>query len=263
MSYGARTLQKGDKGADVVELQMRLAGFRGTLPDGDFGPGTELQVVTFQRDWMGLKCPHGRVDGATFQAIDDIAAAYPIDFEALRCPCGICGGFGRGKNRGHYRSALPKIEAYHRYEYPGIHRMLLWAFRAASFYCQQRGLAIAVTSGYRCAERNIQKGRQSTNHHGKAIDVDILNMTDKREDMATCDQIRGCLVEGANAQVGWWAKNRKSLEPRSIAPTWVHYDVRSYERKYLADAYFVRDPDALDRAPVSWPSAISKNPRLI
>ena len=42
-------LKRGDKGADVVELQMRLAGFRGTVPDSDYGPGTELQVVTLDR----------------------------------------------------------------------------------------------------------------------------------------------------------------------------------------------------------------------
>jgi len=41
-------LQKGQLGDDVVELQLRLAGFRGTLLDGDFGPGTELQAKVFQ-----------------------------------------------------------------------------------------------------------------------------------------------------------------------------------------------------------------------
>jgi len=43
MEYGDRELKKGTKGLDVRELQIRLAGFRGTMPDGDFGPGTELQ----------------------------------------------------------------------------------------------------------------------------------------------------------------------------------------------------------------------------
>ena len=52
MGYGERDLVRGAGGEDVVELQMRLAGFRGTVPDGGFGPGTELQVTSFQRDWM-------------------------------------------------------------------------------------------------------------------------------------------------------------------------------------------------------------------
>jgi len=41
MECGERELKRGSKGPDVAELQLRLAGFRGTVPDGDFGPGTE------------------------------------------------------------------------------------------------------------------------------------------------------------------------------------------------------------------------------
>lgn len=249
MAYGDRELARDSRGADVVELQMRLAGFRGTVPDGDFGPGTELQVVAFQRDRMGLPEPHGRVDDDTFAAIGEFAQDHPIDFSKLMCPCGVCSGFGQGKSKGRYRSGMTKVEAYHRYEYPGIHRMLLWAVRAALFYSSRKGWEITITSGYRCSERNEQQGRTSTNHHGKAIDLDILGSGDKREDMRVCDEMRGLLVETANAQVGWAGANRKSLEPSNIAPTWVHYDVRSYGRTYLADAYFVGDLDQLDRAP--------------
>ena len=43
--------------------------------------------------------------------------------------------------------------------------------------------------------------------------------------------------------------NRKSLEPSRIAPTWVHYDVRSYARAYLRESYFVRSLEELDSAP--------------
>ena len=57
MEYGRRELRRGARGADVVELQMRLAGFRGTVPDGDFGPGTERQVRSFQQDFMGIAPP--------------------------------------------------------------------------------------------------------------------------------------------------------------------------------------------------------------
>ena len=247
MQYGERNLEKGDRGTDVAELQMRLAGFRGTLPDGIFGPGTELQVVCFQRDWMGRARPSGRVDAACFQAIDAFAEAHPLDFTALQCRCGVCDGFGRGRFKGLYRRDRLKIEAYCRYEYPGIHRMLLWAYRAAVFYGRRAGLEFTVTSGYRCSESNRQKNRQSTNHHGKAIDFKILGIEDERDEMIVCDRVRGQLVELGNAQVGWSAGNRKALEPATIAPTWVHYDVRCYDRKYLADGHFVRDPESLDR----------------
>lgn len=248
-AYGERELARGDKGPDVVELQMRLAGFRGTAPDGGFGPGTELQVTAFQRDWMRLASPHGRVDQDTFDAIKAFAAAYPIDFKALTCGCGVCGGFGRGKFKGLYVQGAPKTEAYFRYEYPGIHRMLLWAFRAAVFYCKSKDWELNITSGYRCSENNLQNQRTSTNHHGKAVDFDIKGVTDKREDMLRCDEIRGLLIERANAQVGWSGSNRKSLEPNNIAPTWVHYDVRSYERRYLDDRFFVRSLVDLDGVP--------------
>ena len=242
-------LKRGDKGADVVELQMRLAGFRGTLPDGDYGPGTELQVVTFQRDVMGMKKPTGAADAATLAAINAFGADHPVNFQQLACKCGVCGGFGRGLFKGKYRGGT-KAEAWHRYEYPGIHRMLLWACRAAMFYGEPKGWRLMVNSGYRCSEDNRQHGRSSTNHHGKAIDMDILDAPNKMIDRERCNALRGLLVEKANAQIGWSATNRKSLEPADIAPTWVHYDVRSYDNRYLADAYFVKTQAELDASPV-------------
>ncbi len=243
-------LKRGDKGADVIELQMRLAGFRGTLPDGDYGPGTELQVVAFQRDVMGRTAPTGSADLATIAAISAFGAAHTVDFAQLRCRCGVCDGFGRGQFKGRYSGAV-KVETYHRYEYPGIHRMLLWAYRAAQFYGKARGWSLMVNSGYRCAEDNRQHGRSSTNHHGKAIDIDIIGAPSKMIDRERCNALRGLLVEKANAQIGWSAANRKALEPADIAPTWVHWDVRSYDSRYLADMYFVKTPAELDASPVA------------
>jgi hypothetical protein len=244
--YGDRIIKKDHKGKDVVELQLRLSGFRGTVPDGDFGPGTELQVVSFQRDYMNLNAPTGVADMATMDAINDFAAKYPIDFDKLRCPCGECEGFGQGKFKGKYRTGKAKIEAYYRYEYPGMHRMLLWAVRALFFYNSNHGFII--TSGYRCSVNNKIKNRSSTNHHGKAIDIDVPLKPgeDKRDDMNRSNDIRGRLVELSNAQIGWHGKNRKSLEPENIAPTWIHYDVRSYERKYLSADFFCTDLETLD-----------------
>jgi hypothetical protein len=251
MEYGERILQKTLGGPDVVELQIRLAGFRGTVPDGSYGPGTELQVVTFQRDYMKMQTPTGIVDGATMAAIDKLADDYPINFNQLKCPCGTCGGFGQGLFKGRYMAGKPKLEMYYRYEYPGIHRMLLWAARAIMFYMPEH--KFVFNSCYRCSVNNKQKGRSSTNHHGKAIDLDVENKPgeDRRDDMNKCDAIRGRLVETANAQIGWAANNRKALEPSNIAPTWVHYDVRCYEQKYLKDEYFCKTLKDLDnRKPI-------------
>ncbi len=252
MAYGDRVLQRGTSGDDVAELQLRLAGFRGTPPDGGFGPGTELQVMTFQRDYMKMDAPTGVADGATLTAIDKFADDFPIDFSQLRCPCGVCGGFGRGQFRGQYRNGVPKVEAYYLYEYPGIHRMILWAARALFFYTP--GEKFKFNSGYRCSVDNANHKRLSTNHRGKAVDIDtVLKPGEgKKEDMAKCNALRGRLVETANAQIGWAGTNRKSLEPPDIAPTWVHYDVRSYERKYLDDRFFCTTLDGLNnRLPIN------------
>lgn len=246
MEYGERIIQKGLKGPDVVELQIRLAGFRGTVPDGDFGSGTELQVTKFQRDYMKMANPTGLVDHDTMVAIDKFGDDYPVNFNNLKCPCGTCSGFGQGLFKGRYFAGRPKVEAFYRYEYPGIHRMILWAARAIMFYMPEH--RFQVNSSYRCSVNNAQKGRSSTNHHGKAVDLDItlLPGEDKHDDRDKCNVVRAKLVETANAQIGWSATNVKALEPANIAPTWVHYDVRCYEQKYLKDEFFCTTQRDLD-----------------
>ena len=246
--YGERILQQGLNGPDVAELQLRLAGFRGTVPDGGFGPGTELQVVKFQTDVMKLATPTGVVEGDTYRAIDAFAKRWPIDFKQLTCKCGKCGGFGNGRFKGRYMPGGEGQEMSNRYEYPGIHRMILWASRAVFHYFPDQ--TFSFNSGYRCSEDNLLRGRTTTNHHGKAVDLDMALKAGegKREDRDKCDRVRGVLVEKCAAQIGWAASNRKSLEPTDIAPTWVHYDVRQYEAKYLADSYFCTTLAQLDNA---------------
>jgi hypothetical protein len=259
MHYGQRILKRGLKGPDVEELQIRLAGFRGTIPDGDFGPGTELQVLQFQRDFMKMQELTGIVDRETMTAIDTFAEQYPIDFDALKCPCGVCDGFGQGRFKGEYIPNQPQIEKNYLYEYPGIHRMLLWAVRAIFFYASDN--KFIITSGYRCGIRNEQIGRISTNHRGKAIDLDVVGDPgeDKRDDMNRCDTIRGLIIEKSNAQIGWNAANRRSLEPSHIAPTWIHYDVRCYDQKYLEDRFFCRDLEELNnKQPITRRRIISR-----
>jgi hypothetical protein len=236
-------LKRGDSGPAVVELQMRLAGFRGTVPDGNYGPGTEMQVTSFQKLYMRQTDPTGQADTETMAAIVAFGIAHPIDFAVLRCPCGQCGGFGKGRFRGLYRSP-GALEVFHRYEYPGIHRMLLWTYKAAQFFATSQNWRLTINSAYRCAIDNANHQRSSTNHHGKAIDIDIIG--GGGTDRSRCNALRGWLVENGHAQIGWSALNRKSLEPANIAPTWVHLDVRSYQPTYLEDRYFIRDLAAFD-----------------
>jgi hypothetical protein len=249
MNLGDRILNRGMRGDDVTELQMRLAGFRGTLWDGDFGPGTELQVITFQRDYMRMSAPTGVIDAPTLTALQKFAAAYPIDFLKLQCECGACGGFGQARFKNAYLNDATTSEAFHRYEYPGMHKAILHAYRGLCFYAEGAGIGQPIiTCGYRCWIRNEQKGRTTTNHMGKAIDVDFALQSgdDKRDDCNRCNTVRGLLVEKATFQIGWGAANRKALEPAEIAPSWVHMDVRSFEKRYLQDDFFVTSAQMLD-----------------
>jgi hypothetical protein len=242
VAFGDTEIKRGDKGAAVTELQLRLAGFRGTLWDGSFGPGTELQVMCFQRDYMAQQQPSGRVDDETFNALFQFEQDFPVPLDPLRCPCGRCGGFGQGRFKDEYAPG-PQTEQNYKYEYPGIHKAILHSYRGAAFYLERAGFPPpTVTSGYRCWINNRDKGRTSTNHMGKAIDLDfpLAAGESKRDDVTRCDAGRGVLVELANFQIGWTASNRKALEPANIAPTWIHMDVRNYDRKYLHERFFAR-----------------------
>lgn len=250
MSVSSKNLARGDSGKKVRELQLRLAGFRGTDWDGQFGPGTELQVITFQRDYMGMESPDGIAGPNTFKALKQFARDYPVRFAKLKCPCGTCEGFGQGRFKNKYRNGQEGLERYHRYEYPGIHKAILNTFRAAQFYLRKEDFNLPyLTSGYRCWINNEQKGRTSTNHMGKALDCDfpLGEGEDKRDDMNRCDAARSILVEKCNFQIGWSGRNQKSLEPSNIAPSWIHMDVRSYDKVYLKDDYFVTSTAELNR----------------
>lgn len=249
MAFDSVQLQHGSRGPEVVELQLRLAGFRGTTWDGIFGGERQLQVETFQRLFMSATQPSGVVDDATITAINVFAEKYSIDFAPIRCQCGECGSFGKDQFGGVYRAGMPEIEAYHHREYPGIHKAILHSYRALCMCAELNGLpAPFMTSGYRCWIHNKAKGRRSTNHMGKALDIDFpLGVgEDKQDDCNRCDDVRGMLVEMGNFQLGWGAKNRKALEPSYIAPSWIHMDVRCYEKKFLADAFFVKSAEELD-----------------
>jgi len=248
--FGERLLRQGMSGDDVKELQIRLAGFKNaTVPNGTFSAKTKSSVMAFQRDFMGIT-PSGVADRQTFDATDTFAIQYPIftRFQnTIKCPCNdpACqttnNGFGHNDFNGQYRSGKPQIEAYHQKEYLGIHRMLLWAVRAVFFYHPQYNWTL--NSGYRCRIDNQARGRQSTNHMGKAIDIDPGGNTE-------CDDCRRRVVEKMNAQIGWNNSNKKALEPARIAPTWVHFDVRTLGSQYLTDEYFVTNETDLNQSQV-------------
>ena len=83
MAFGDAELKLGSDGAEVIELQVRLAGFLGTVWDGAFGPGTERQVKIFQQDYMEMQNPTGRVEIDTFNAYRAFLSRIPDRLPAV------------------------------------------------------------------------------------------------------------------------------------------------------------------------------------
>ena len=246
---GKFCIKKGDKSELIREINIRLAGFGGNVPTDEFTDRTEKMVKQFQKDYM--KVPEtGKVCGNVLKAIDDFQIKHVIDINQAKCPCGKCTGFDNGKNADE-KGNSKILEMYRKYEYPGMHRTILWTQRAIQFYLanqeKDRKLTVGVLfSGYRCTINNQQKGRKSTNHMGKASDLHIYGGTGDREKNANA--VRDVLVKYSGAKYRWNDKNVIALEADNRngtasdfkASTWVHYDVRTFELKYLEDKYFAK-----------------------
>jgi Putative peptidoglycan binding domain len=274
MKFGERTLKVNSNGKDVQELQLRLAGFAGTVWDGEFGNKTKNQVVIFQKEFMNIANPTGVVDTDTYTALDIFANQYPVDFGGkLQCPsCQGAGdlctkkGFGQKRFKKLFlKRRTPMLldwsrtgketlrESVHQYEYPGIHKAILHTYRAFLFYAPETKFkSPRITSGYRCHINNVDRRRTSTNHMGKAMDFSFEART-TNDKQNICNDARDLLVQKSNCQIRWNKKNLKALEPgfpargrEFIAATWVHLDVRQYEDQFLQDRFFVSNMDELD-----------------
>lgn len=236
-------IKKGDKNELVREMNIRLSGFGGNVPTDEFTDRTETSIKQFQKDYMKIT-PTGKVCGNTLKAIDEFGTKYSYTFSETACPCGTCGGYGDGSNKGEYTKET-KTEAFHKYEYPGIHRSLFWALKAVMFYMEKDASAYSVksiSSGYRCRVDNKNKGRTSTNHMGKALDIHFNKNGVRTKVVADIEAIRkDFFVKYLGSQYSWPAANKFSLETTDQgAGTWVHYDVRSFEATYLEDKYFAK-----------------------
>jgi predicted chitinase len=245
-------IKKGDKSALIQEINIRLAGFGGNIPTDMFTDRTEKMIRQFQRDYM--KVPEtGKICGNVLKAIDDFQHKFIININDARCPCGGCSGFGNGKFS-EQKGNTSINEMHRKYEYPGMHRTIMWVQRAILFYLsdKKKGLGLRfgqVSSGYRCNINNAQKKRKSTNHMGKAIDLHFYKANDRVSSEANCDKVRDLLMELTGAKLRWNEKNVIALEPSTrnkiggefLATTWVHYDVRTFEVQYLADKFFAKN----------------------
>ncbi len=247
---GRSCIRLGAEGKLIQEINIRLAGFGGNVPTTNFTARTANMIRQFQRDYMEIQ-PTGRICGDTLKAIDEFGDNYTFVWDELKCPCGVCDGFGQGLYSEQKQDA-GIAERSRRYEYPGIHRSLLWAYKAAMFYLTKKEGGIytvnSSSSGYRCNERNKQRGRSSTNHMGKAIDVIFNKNGTRTRSNADIEKIRSEVFNKClGAKWDWRAeKDIFYLESTSMgATTWVHFDVREFNITHLKDEFFANTEAAM------------------
>lgn len=268
-------IKKGSPDSELIrEINIRLAGFGGNVPTDKFTDRTEKMIKQFQRDYM--KVPEtGKICGNVLQAIDDFSKKFDITtrfWNQMKCDCikkgqittsklrGIretnsCSGFGDHTGKLTYK-ATPHNEANHNYEYPGIHRSLLFGVKALQFYFSKQTVYTMdqVTSGYRCRFKNYK----TTNHQGKAIDIQFSkNGAEIRGPIrANLQKLRDIrdefYIKYLGAQEEWPNKNLFSVEPIDLLYypdgslrydhtfSWLHIDVRQFESIYLEDNYFCK-----------------------
>jgi hypothetical protein len=238
----------------IQEINIRLAGFGGNVPTEEFDNRTEATIKQFQRDYMHVP-ETGKICGSLLRAIDEFSAKYDLSddiWQSLKCKCGKCKGFGEGKyseEKGNTKIA----ERKRKYEYPGMHRSLLFGLRALLFYVQENenfGYHFSsVSSGYRCWVDNKKHKRGSTNHMGKAVDLQF-----NKSKISDVENIRDkIIIPNVKAQIRWKNENRFSLEPTResykgefTASSWIHIDVREFNIRYLSDTFFVKKEEDLD-----------------
>jgi len=225
------------------------------------------------------------------EKIDEFSKQYDISqtvWNALKCSCkdkgkiltaecngkkelNNCKGWGSGYGKGEYRDNS-KAEAKHNYEYPGIHRSLLFALKALLFYLKDTESEYSfalIPSGYRC---HFDK-RKTTNHQGKAIDIQFNKgkwaiRGPEKKNIAELEAIRKKFFDKClNAKTNWTPSNHFGLEPigllyytdkkgeTQIDPnysySWIHLDVREFNQDYLRDDLFCKDSATLNGVPMT------------
>ena len=152
-----RTLSQGASGSDVVQLQIRIAGWvpRGQVMgiDGSFGPQTKTALVNFQRGY-GLVAD-GIAGPATYSKISALSKSdcSPLHFTYAEASYNCGKGFtGTAANKENMKRAL---------------------WRAEALRHQLGDHPLKVTSGYRDYACNKSVGGASNSIHltGGALDL--------------------------------------------------------------------------------------------
>ncbi len=279
--YGdCKVLKKGDKNELVREINIRLAGFGGNVPTDEFTQRTVDMVKQFQKDYMEVE-QTGEVCGKMFKAINEFSEKYDISktiWGQLDCSCtgkgtnkynklngkkelNNCSGWGDKSGKSTYKSIIHS-GAMHKYEYPGLHRSLLFGVKALQFYLSKQSVyqLDLISSGYRCRFKNYK----TTNHMGKAIDIQFSKETWKirqahKKNLKPLREIRDDFyIKFLGAQKKWTNSNMFSIEPIDLLYyasgdlrydhtfSWIHMDVREFDTIYLADKFFCKDETSLN-----------------
>ncbi|MEG0687018.1 MAG: hypothetical protein RR425_06995, partial [Erysipelotrichales bacterium] len=244
----------------IREVNIRLAGFGGALPTDEFTELTAKCIKQFQRDYMGVP-ETGKICGSVLVALDKFYYEYPIQkfFSDMTCnKCHQCTGFGKGRkgiytlislNRKTGVTSYPKVDLW---EPPGLHRPLIWLFKAIQFYIKKEGgyQIVGISSGYRCVDENLRVKRSSINHMGCALDILIADKNGKRiVNQELQDKIRiGIIQKHTNAIFDWAGdSNRINMESYQYgAKTWLHIDTRKFEKIYKNPSLFAKTIESLN-----------------
>jgi lysozyme family protein len=272
-------IKKGDKSELIREVNIRLAGFGGNVPTDEFTDRTEKMIKQFQRDYMKVS-ETGKICGNVLKAIDEFSQKFDISqtvWSDLDCSCTTkgttvssslrvinelnnCKGWGDGTGKGTYK--IGNAEKDHKYEYPGIHRSLLFGFKAMLFYLNSHPTYKfrQISSGYRCRFKNYM----TTNHQGKAIDIQFKDTGDiggaLQSNIPKLKTIReDIFYKYLDSKTSWInGTNKFCLEPialiykpngsidQNYTYSWIHFDVREFEAIYLEDKYFCKNKDGLN-----------------
>lgn len=264
----------------IREINIRLAGFGGNVPTDKFTDRTEKMIKQFQKDYMKVT-ETGKICGNVLRAIDEFSKNFDIStalWNQLKCSCttkgkkvtsklrGIqevnnCTSFGDATGKNTYKKNV-KDEAFNMYEYPGIHRSLLFGFKALQFYfSKQTTYKIdSFSSGYRCRFKNFA----TTNHQGKAIDMQFSKGSweirgPQKKNLVELRNMRdNIFIKYLGAQKEWPNSNLFSIEPIDLlydskgnprqdhTYSWIHMDVREFDSSYLEDKYFCKNSTSLN-----------------
>ncbi|WP_281237910.1 glycosyl hydrolase 108 family protein [Flavobacterium praedii] len=272
-------IKKGDKSELIREINIRLAGFGGNVPTDEFTDRTEKMIKQFQRDYM--KVPEtGKICGNVLKAIDDFSQKFEISqaiWNTIDCSCSTkgstvqsklrgvleknnCNGWGDSTGKGTYK--VGNKEKDHKYEYPGVHRSLLFGFKTILFYLSKQTTYnfAQISSGYRCRFKNFK----TTNHQGKALDIQFnkgnweIKGAQEKNLVPLRDLKDSIFLKYLNAKTSWTDPNNFSLEPidlkydangdidNNYTYSWIHLDVREFDPIYLDDKYFCKNASTLN-----------------